>query len=285
MERFVNSLSHVSNPLSEYRDFEFVPWDKSIYPKFKGETRIEEIEFIFNLISERKLGRIVDFAVGKGTELSGIVQMASDRQYVLHRAEANELSDEHMAQSRALFDAHEQSIVVHKADWQDLPDAHPEYSGLFDFGYLTGNSIALLGGGTRDYSRRAQSAVISNFAKLIDDGGYIFIDHRNYDYILSLINTHYDNIAEGFTFDYTVYYHGAQKSINVIPAYISETLIVLHYYDLEDRIWSKLDYCPIYHDEMLSILNHHFTVEKVFHDFELGANGKSMFVQYLAKKN
>ena len=163
MEKFINSLVHISNPLDRYQDYEFVPWDKSIYPKFKGDTKKEEIEFIFNLMSERKSKRIVDFAVGKGTELSGIVSMAEERQYALHCAEANELSNEHIAQSQALFASQGQEIPVHKSDWLDLRDADPRYTCMFDFGYLTGNSIALLGGGTREYSRQAQRAVITMY--------------------------------------------------------------------------------------------------------------------------
>ena len=211
--------------------------------------------------------------------------MADNKNYQLESVEANEISDAHIKQSEALFTRMGQNILLQQGNWLELPVAEPAYKNTFDFGYLTGNSLALLGGGSREYTRQAQQAVIRNFAKLIDKDGYLFIDHRNFDFIHTFINLPEEKITAGFTFDYTVYYHGAQHQIQVYPAYISDSLIVLHYYDIGSKTWSKLDYFPIYEHEMAEILGQYFTIEKTFYDFGQGNQQKSMFVQYLAKRN
>jgi hypothetical protein len=93
-----------------------------------------------------------------------------------------------------------------------------------------------------------------------------------------------EKIFENFSFDYTIYYHGFQEKIIVFPAYISETVVVLHYYDKENKIWSKLDLYPIYQHDMIDILCKDFVIEKIYHDFNEESKKKSLFIQYLAKR-
>lgn len=93
-----------------------------------------------------------------------------------------------------------------------------------------------------------------------------------------------EEIFQNFTFDYSIYYHGFQKKVLVFPAYISDTVVVLHYYDKEDKVWSKLDLYPIYQNDMVEILSKDFGIEEIFYDFGKGNKEKSLFVQYLAKR-
>ena len=91
-----------------------------------------------------------------------------------------------------------------------------------------------------------------------------------------------EEILGNFTFDYRIYYHG--KNITVFPAYISETVVVLHYYDTEKKVWSKLDLYPIYQDDMQEVLSRDFKIEEVFYDLGKAKKQKNMFVQYLARR-
>lgn len=141
-----------------------------------------------------------------------------------------------------------------------------------------------VGGGTREYTKKAQQIVVHKFAQLLKKGGYLFIDTRNYDYIKSLMNLPKEKIFENFTFDYSVYYHGFQEKVLVFPAYISDTVVVLHYYDKQNKKWSKLDLYPIYQKDMIEILSEDFVIEKIYHDFKEEKKEKSLFVQYLARK-
>lgn len=281
---FINTLPYISNPIEEFSDFKYVNWKSDIYPQFKGGSDTKEAKFFAEIIKSRKLSSILDLGVGGGVELAGILKTLKKDNYQINSAEANEVDDEFIKQTRLHFKQENLDIIIHKSNWIDLPNADPEYMHLFDFAYLTGNSLTYIGGGTRDYTKKAQQSVVSKFAKLIKKGGYLFIDTRNYDYIHSLMHLPKESIFEKFSFDHTVYYHGFQQKILVFPAYISETVVVLHYYDKSKKIWGKLDLYPIYQKDMLDILSVDFEVEKIYHDFKEGNSDKSLFVQYLAKK-
>jgi hypothetical protein len=281
---FVNTLPYISNPIEEFADYKFVSWEKDIYPKFKEGTKKSEIRFFTDIIMKHHLRSIIDFGVGGGIELSGIIDELQQEDYPTERVEANEVDDNFIKQASALFKERRQKVVIHKGNWLDLPHGDPPYDKQFDFGFLTGNSLTYIGGGTREYTRKAQQIVVNKFAELIRKEGYLFIDSRNYDYIKSLMNLPKEKIFSNFTFNYTVYYHGFEKRIIVFPAYISETVVVLHYYDKKTKTWSKLDLYPIYQNDMLEILSREFVVEKIFYDFEPEVKTKSLFIQYLARR-
>jgi len=278
---FVNTLPYVSNPIEEFSDFKFVIWEKEIYPKFKGGVKKDERDFFLNLIIKNKLKSIIDFGVGGGNELSGIISGLKERKYTVDSVEANEVDEEFIKQATNFFKSNRQQVIIHKANWLDLPKAEPPYTHIFDFGLLTGNSLTYIGGGTREYTKKAQQIVVNKFAQLLKKDGYLFIDTRNYDYIKSLMNLPKEKIFEGFTFNYSVYYHG---DILAFPAYISDTVVVLHYYDKKSKKWSKLDLYPIYQKDMIEILSKDFIIEKIYYDFKTEEREKSLFVQYLVRR-
>ncbi|MBI2044974.1 class I SAM-dependent methyltransferase [Candidatus Pacearchaeota archaeon] len=281
---FVNTLPYISNPVEEFSDFKFVSWEKEIYPKFKGKVKESEANFFGDFIIKNHLKSVIDFGVGGGIELSGIIEHLNKKGYNLHSVEANEVDDEFIRQAKKLFKNKKQEVIIHKANWVDLPKADSAYTHVFDFGFLTGNSLTYIGGGTRDYTKKAQQSIVTKFAELIKKDGYLFIDSRDYDYIRSLMNLPINDVLKNFQFDYTVYYHGSGKDIVVFPAYISDTVIVLHYYDKKRKIWSKLDLYPIYQKDMIEILSKDFVIEKIYYDFEDKKKEKSLFVQYLARR-
>ncbi len=281
---FINTLPYISNPIEEFSDYKYVSWEKEIYPTFKGDTKQKEMVFFAEILKEMGLCSILDLGVGGGVELAGILETLKKDKYQINSAEANEVDEDFIKRAKRLFKNKNLDIPIHKANWIDLPNAYPEYTHLFDLAFLTGNSLTYIGGGTREYTKKAQQSVVSKFAKLIKKNGYLFIDSRNYDYIRSLMNMPKEDVFEKFSFNYTIYYHGFQHKVLVFPAYISETVVVLHYYDKTKKIWSKLDLYPIYQKDMLEILSTDFKVEKIYHDFKEGHQDKSLFVQYLARK-
>jgi hypothetical protein len=281
---FVNTLPYISNPIEEFKDFTFVSWEAGIYPQFKGGVDTNEIGFFADLITSRHLQNILDLGVGGGVELSGLIKELRAREYAFERLEANEVDETFIQMASDLFRREGQSVVMHKANWLDLPTATPAYNHNFDFAFLTGNSLTYIGGGTREYTKKAQQSIVTKFAGLIGRDGYLFVDSRNYDYIRSLMNLPKEEIFRNFTFDYSIYYHGFQKEVVVFPAYISETVVVLHYYDKVGRVWSKLDLYPIYQADMKEILGKDYEIEEISYDFGKGNTEKSLFVQYLAKR-
>src|SRR3989338_5188716 len=107
---FVNTLPYVSNPIEEFSDFKFVSWEKEIYPKFKGDINKEEQNFFLDLIMRNGFKSIIDFGVGGGTELSGIIKGLKEKNCQLISAEANEVDEEFIKQSSNLFKKDKQDI-------------------------------------------------------------------------------------------------------------------------------------------------------------------------------
>lgn len=279
---FVNTLPYISNPIEEFINYNFVSWERDIYPKYKGDSKQSEIDFFADLITKKNLKNILDLGLGGGIEISGILEALEKRKYSVESIEGNEVDDEFITQSRALFYQKKQQVEIHKANWLDLPQATPKYNRKFDFAFLTGNSLTYIGGGTRDYTRKAQQSVVGKFASLIKKGGYLFIDTRDYDYIKSVMHLPREKIFENFNFDYKIYYHG--KNVLVFPAYISDTVVVLHYYDIDKKVWGKLDLYPIYQNDMEEVFSKDFVIEEVFYDFGKKKKTKNLFKQYLARK-
>ncbi len=91
---FVNTLPYISHPIEEFGDYRFVNWEQGIYPKFKGGTKHEEIQFFVDLIRMHNAKSILDLGVGSGSELSGIVERCREQGYGLDFVEANEVEDE-----------------------------------------------------------------------------------------------------------------------------------------------------------------------------------------------
>ena len=138
---FVNTLPYISNPIEEFSDFNFVSWERDIYPRFKGNPQQSEIDFFADLITDRNLKNILDFGLGGGVEISGILETLQKRNYDYESIEANEVDENFIIQASALFYKKKQEVSIHQANWLDLPKAEPQYDHLFDFCFLTGNSL------------------------------------------------------------------------------------------------------------------------------------------------
>lgn len=281
---FINTLPYISNPIQEFADFKFVSREKKIYPKLVWQLKASEVSFFVDFIVKHDLKNIIDFGVGGGQLLCAIAQKLDQLQYPYKHIEANEVELSFIMQALSLFYKHEKNILIHNANRFDLPEATPKYDHKFDFGYLTGNSLTYVGGGSREYTKKAQTGIVNKFAKLIEKWWYLLVDTKDYDYIKTLMHLSPEQVRKAYTFDTTVYYHGAQKEIVVFPAYISETVIVFHYYDLHGKQRSKLDLYPIYHHDMMDILSEEFEVVQVRYDFQEDVKEKCVLRQYLARK-
>jgi len=99
--------------------------------------------------------------------LSTIAKKLAQKKYKTSSIEGNEVEIEFILQAQSLFYKNKQNILIHRANWLDLPEATPTYTHTFDFGFLTGNSLTYIGGGSREYTKKAQQSIVNKFAKLI----------------------------------------------------------------------------------------------------------------------
>ena len=82
--------------------------------------------------------------------------------------------------------------VIEEANWLTLTDDVENLDEQFDAVICLGNSFAHLPDFEGDL--RNQRRAITNFARCVKPGGFLLIDHRNYDYILSKCATPAKNI-------------------------------------------------------------------------------------------
>jgi len=95
---------------------------------------------------------------------------------------------------------------------------------------------------------------------------------------------HPSEIMQAYKFTKNVHYHGTDTHIVVFPAYISDTVVVLHYYDNKHKRWSKLDLYPVYHNDLMETLSDQFEIEQIYYDYDVIPTQKCMLRQYLARK-
>lgn len=93
-----------------------------------------------------------------------------------------------------------------------------------------------------------------------------------------------EEIMHAYTFNKKVHYYGTDKEIIVFPAYISDTVVVLHYYDTSNKTRSKLDLYPVYHNDIVETLSDQFEIEQIYYDYDVTPSPKCMLRQYLARK-
>ncbi|MEK7514902.1 MAG: class I SAM-dependent methyltransferase [Patescibacteria group bacterium] len=279
----LTSIPSVAKPIQEFSDFAFVSWERDMHPQFKAGVSDAETSFFASFIQEHNIRSLIDFGVGSGATLSALLTKLAASGYSLERVAGNDVQESFLSRAHELFEERGQKVELHQANWLDLPEGIPPYAPeSFEFGVLTGTSLSYVGGGTLMHTRALQKSVVRRLASLIRPGGHIFIDLRNYSHLALLM--HEPQRAAEVTIDPSTYYHGFQSHVVTFPAYVSDSLVVMHFYDTEKKIWSKLDIFPLFPEEMASLLSEHFTIEHTFYDFEPEHKTKSLFTQYIAKK-
>ena len=286
MSTFVNTLPYISNPVEEFKDYTFVSREENIYPELcNGYFPEEEINFFTNIIQTKKLKKILDLWIWSWQHLMNIFKQLKKNDYVLEMIEWNEVNTWFIQKSEKLFSQENIDIKIHKWNRLDLPNSIPPYQWEdFDFAFLAGNSLTYVWWWSRLYTKLAQKSIINKFASLIKPGGYLFIDTRDYDYIKSLMMLHPEEIMKAYTFEKKVHHHWTDKKLTVFPAYISDAVVVLHYYNHENKTRWKQEYFPIYHNDIVETLSEKFEIEQIYSDYDVTPTQKCMLRQYLAKK-
>lgn len=122
--------------------------------------------------------------------------------------------------------------VIEEANWLTLPDDLVKAGEGFDAVVCLGNSFSHLPDkeGTSEIHRRA----IANFREMLRPGGYLIIDHRNYDQILD----------HGTTPAHSIYYNSEHiKDIKTSVIYVDNrpSVVMLDYIMDTSAIDNKFD--------------------------------------------
>lgn len=164
-------------------------------------------EFFTNLLRSKRCHHILDVACGTGFDSIMLLEEgfqvtsvdASDR--MLKYA----LKERWNRRKESSFD----NWVIEEANWLTLPDDLVKPGEGFDAVACLGNSFAHLPDLTGDMA--SHKTAITNFHDMLKPGGFLFIDHRNYDHILD----------SGKTASTSIYYNSKHiKNITTSVLYV-----------------------------------------------------------------
>lgn len=271
-------------PHGKFENYRFVDWVDEIYLPFKGESRAAELAVLADVIIKNDHRRILDLALGGGGDLSCLLQVLSAKNHRVETPHANEIDQRFLALSCEKLQAKQQSVIIHQALWNELDRAVLADNKPFDFAYLLGNSLSVLGGATPHETRQKQQAAIDSFAQLIKSGGHLFLDIRNFDHILSRAHCSFEERAETtYSTKQSVCYHGTDR-VTVIPEFATEEVMNLDYYDHLQRTWSRLTVYPIRCQTLHDLLSPYFIIEQIFYDYQITKRENCLFLQFLARR-
>lgn len=138
-------------------------------------------QFLIEALRKRDCKTVLDVACGTGVDSVMLLEAG-------FQVTSVDASDKMLKQAyKTRWDRRKEEIfdqwVIEEANWLTLhDDIHEVPEGGYDAIICMGNSFAHLPDFHGD--QKEHQAAISNFFSLLKPGGFLMIDHRNYDYIL-----------------------------------------------------------------------------------------------------
>jgi len=234
---------------------EYIDWQR---------RRAGEAGFLTGLLSENGCGRIIDASLGDGCDSIYLLKQGYD-------VTSNEL-DSLFAQ-KAIENASKEGVrlKITGYDWRELDEKFEP--GSFDAVILQGNSLTHLFR-TEDHLR-----ALSAFRNLLRPGGVLFVDERNYGYMLA----EKEKILKG-NFRYSGKYVYCGSKVNGAPIEIGPKKVVLKIAHYDGRAGYLYLY-PFKDGELLSLMRKAgFGSVEQYSDFSKGRDAGADFFQYVAKK-
>jgi SAM-dependent methyltransferase len=226
---------------AEYKPSFVEKWDELIDWAGRAEG---EGDFFTNLLGEAGCQRVLDAACGTGYHAVQLAKAGFDVLAADGAADMVRKTSENATELGV-------ELPVQQADWRSLSDDVP---GTFDALVCLGNAFTHL----FDESERVQS--LAEFHKVLEPGGLVVIDQRNYDGILD----------EGFSSTHQYYYTG--QGVDAAPEEITDDYIRFCYQFPDGEI-HHLTMCPIRQDYVSGLLRDAgFSNVRRFGDFHEGYN-------------
>ncbi|MBI4149779.1 class I SAM-dependent methyltransferase [Candidatus Woesearchaeota archaeon] len=230
---------------------------------FEARKRTE-IPFILQQLAPYRDPVIFDACLGSGATTLGLKQVG------IERIISNEL-DPGLRES-ALDEARKLGIQldVTDYDWREIPD---DLTSKVNVVVCSGNALTYL------FKQSDQLKTLKNFRRILQPGGKLIIDERNYaEHFLR------DNGAS-FRHSGTINYCGKNK-VTVRPYYVSPTMVVLEYEHKERGVKAHLVLYPFKKNELKGLLQEvGFDEIDVFGDYKENVDPKEPeFITYICKK-
>lgn len=228
---------------------DFVSWEK----RSQGEGN-----FFINKLKENNVKTVLDVACGTGYDSMKLIQAG-------FKVKSCDGSNEMI--KRALINAKKENINLDivQCDWRNLVDKFKNEK--FDAIVFLGNSFTHL------FSEKDRKSVMNQLYFLLNKGGILIIDHRNYDYLLS----------RGYKSKHKYVYCG--ETINVDLVQKDDNIVKLKYRKRKDGFFI-LEMYPLKFDYMVKLMKEAgFNEIESYGDFSRNYDSNNTdFFQHISKK-
>ncbi len=219
--------------------------------------------FLDELLSGRK--KVFETCLGDGCDAIHLLKKGFD-------VTSNEVDSLFSKKARENADKHDVMLKVTGFDWREI-DKHL-FEGEFDVALCLGNSLTYL------FRKEDQLKALRNFRHILNDGGILVVDERNYPYFLE----NAAKILKG-DFRYSGKYMYCGTKVHGRPVEIEENKVVMEYEDGGTGKKAYLVLYPFRKGEMLSLLKEAgFSKITTYSDFKKGYEKNADFYQYVAEK-
>lgn len=278
----MNTMTLLRTPLPEFADFEYRTWAE-IFEDFRGPDDAREVRRVSDEIIRSSARSIIDLNLGAGHRLSSVLADLDSRGYVMQEVKGMDTDSQHVFAAKAELEAvgrHDADLRV--MDWSEIPNSSWVRSA--DFGILLGNCLTHRWYGSVSATESSIRNDFRAIREVFGEHGRLFVDRRDFEFIDSMRDYTPQERMRCFAEMDSVCYHGVTDRRRAFPAYVSEELVVFHYYDLDLRVWSTNDFFPVMHRAMLSALQESFVLEAVLRDYEASSAPVGQFIEYLVSK-
>ena len=236
---------------------DFVGWDN----RRRGEDG-----WLLNQLSAFKEGKVLDIALGDGVDTIYLLQQGFD-------VSCNELDDAFRA--KAIENATKQGFKIKPTnlDWRKLCS---EYQiGFFDVVFCLGNSLTCL------FGRDNQLAALRQFHKILQRGGALLIDERNFQ---RMLDNREATLAGTLQSNANKVYTGTNK-VKARFLKLNDSVMIAQYTHLESGKSAYYKGYPFKRGELFGLLKEAgFSKIEQFSDYEEGDNPDADFYQYVCGK-
>ncbi len=234
----------------------FIGWDKRLHA---------EGPFLLEQLGKRGCRRVFDAALGDGAVSIFLIKNGFE-------VVSNELDSEF--RKVAMENARREGIRLDVTEhyWQDL---HRHFrGGSFDAVICEGNSLCC------EPSNKGRKKAVQNFHYLLEKGGMLDIDERNFGYILGQRE---EILGGNFRYSGNFIYCG--ERIHALPVKISGREVVMQYTDETGGKRGYLSIYPFKGGELVSLLRSSgFSSVESFSDFKPGFDPNADFFIHISEK-
>ena len=227
---------------------EFISWEK----RKSGEGK-----FFINILKKYNVNKVLDIACGTGYDSIRLIKEG----FIVKSCDG---SQEMIKKALQNADKEGVKLDIYYCDWRSLIN---KFNEKFDAIICLGNSFTHL------FLEKDRIAVLNQIYYLLNHGGILIIDQRNYDYILS----------KGYKSKHKYVYCGETIDVDLIK---KENSLVRFKYTKKDNGSFTLDLYPIKVKEMKNLLEKvGFSNIKTYGDFKEKFDiNNTDFIQHISIK-